>query len=128
MIFTVKIRNQAQDLAVRFFHHGLRERSVVMFVAALYLTLSYFVSFVHDYWNKLTNYRAIIQTYRAIFKFSHLPRDKFELSRDNLRKKKKIAISLTGHHIFETFRLVILKASWSNVHWFGACLFQFEDN
>ena len=61
-----------------------------MFVADLYLTLSYFVSFVHDYCDKLTNYRAII------FKFSHvsrdnfnLSRDKFELSRDNLRKKKK---------------------------------------
>ena len=49
MIFTVRIRNQAQDLAVRFFHHGLRERSVVMFVADLYLTLSYFVSFVHEH-------------------------------------------------------------------------------
>ena len=68
-----------------------------MFVADLYLTLSYFVSFVHDYCDKLTNYRAIIQTYRAIiFNFSHLScdnfnlsRDKFELSRDNLRKKKK---------------------------------------
>ena len=76
-----------------------------MFVADLYLTLSYFVSFVHDYCDKLTNYRAIIQTYRAIiFKFSHLSRDncnlsrhKFELSRENLRKKKKIAMSLTGH-------------------------------
>ena len=63
-----------------------------MFVADLYLTLSYFVSFVHDYCDKLTNYRAIIQTYRAIiFKFSHLSRDncnlsrhKFELSRENL--------------------------------------------
>ena len=31
------------------FHHGFRERSVVMFVVDLYLTLSYFVSFVHDY-------------------------------------------------------------------------------
>ena len=40
-----------------------------MFVADLYLTLSYFVSFVHDYCDKLTNYRAII------FKFSHLSRD-----------------------------------------------------
>ena len=56
-----------------------------MFVADLYLTLSYFVSFVHDYCDKLTNYRAII------FKFSHLSRDncnlsrhKFELSRENL--------------------------------------------
>ena len=37
-----------------------------MFVADLYLTLSYFVSFVHDYCDKLTNYCAIIQTYRAI--------------------------------------------------------------
>ena len=54
-----------------------------MFVADLYLTLSYFVSFVHDYCDKLTNYRSII------FKFSHL-------SRDNLRNKK-IAMSLTGH-------------------------------
>ena len=60
-----------------------------MFVADLYLTLSYFVSFVHDYCDKLTNYRAII------FKFSHLSRDnfdlsrdKFELSRNNLRKEK----------------------------------------
>ena len=78
-----------------------------MFVAALYLTLSYFVSFVHDYWNKLTNYRAIIQTYRAIFKFSHLPRDKFELSRDNLRKKK-IAMSLTGHRKYCTLSLLRL--------------------
>ena len=66
MIFTVRIRNQAQDLAVRFFHHGLRERSVVMFVADLYLTLSYFVSFVHDYCDELTNYRAIIQIYPMI--------------------------------------------------------------
>ena len=49
MIFTVKVRNSAQDLAVRFFHHGFRERSVVMFVVDLYLTLSYFVGFVHDY-------------------------------------------------------------------------------
>ena len=40
-----------------------------MFFADLYLTLSYFVSFVHDYCDKLTNYRAII------FKFSHLSRD-----------------------------------------------------
>ena len=69
-----------------------------MFVADLYLTLSSFVSFVHDYCDKLTNYRAMI------FKFSHLSRDncnlsrhKFELSRENLRKKKKIAMSLTGH-------------------------------
>ena len=65
MIFTVRIRNQAQDLAVRFFHHGLRERSVVMFVADLYLTLSYFVSFVNDKNNsnlsrdKMNSYRAI---------------------------------------------------------------------
>ena len=34
---------------MRFFHHGFRERCVVMFVVDLYLTLSYFVSFVHDY-------------------------------------------------------------------------------
>lgn len=40
-----------------------------MFVADLYLTLSFFVSFVHDCCYKLTNYRAII------FKFSHLSRD-----------------------------------------------------
>ena len=38
-----------QNLGVRFFHHGFRERSVVMFVVDLYVTLSYFVSFVHDY-------------------------------------------------------------------------------
>ena len=37
-----------------------------MFVADLYLTLSYFVNFFDDYCDKLTNYRAIIQTYRAI--------------------------------------------------------------
>ena len=34
---------------MHFFHHGVKERSVVMFVVDLYLTLSYFVSFVHDY-------------------------------------------------------------------------------
>ena len=45
----MKIRNYAQNLAVHFFHHGVKERSVVMFVVDLYLTLSYFVSFVHDY-------------------------------------------------------------------------------
>ena len=38
-----------QNLGVRFFHHGFRERSVVMFVVDLYVTLSYFVSFVLDY-------------------------------------------------------------------------------
>ena len=53
-----------------------------MFVVDLYLTLSYFVSFVHDYCDKLTNYRVII------FKFSHLSRDNFNLSRDNVRKKR----------------------------------------
>ena len=68
-----------------------------MFVADLYLTLSYFVSFVHDYCDKLTNYRAII------FKFSHLSRDKFELSRDNLRKKKRLQCPLraTVHNHFK---------------------------
>ena len=30
-----------------------------MFDADLYLTLSYFVNFVHDYCDKLTTYRAI---------------------------------------------------------------------
>ena len=66
-----------------------------MFVADLYLTLSSFVSFVHDYCDKLTNYRAMI------FKFSHLSRDncnlsrhKFELSRENLRKKKRLQCPL----------------------------------
>ena len=32
-----------------FFHHGFRERSAVMFIVDLGLTLLYFVSFVHDY-------------------------------------------------------------------------------
>ena len=31
----MNICNQAQDLAVRFFHHGLRERSVVRSVVSL---------------------------------------------------------------------------------------------
>ena len=76
-----------------------------MFVADLYLTVSYFLSFVHDYCDKLTNYRTIIQTYRAmIFKFSHLSRDDFnlsrdklELSRDNLRKKKRLQCPLRAN-------------------------------
>ena len=49
MFFMVKIRDKAQGLVVCFFHHGLRERSIVMFIVDL--TLSYFVSFVHDYCN-----------------------------------------------------------------------------
>ena len=58
--------------------------------------------------DKLTNYRAII------FKFSHLlARDKFELSRDNLSKKKN-AMFLTGHRGFHfphrrLYRSIIAK-------------------
>ena len=40
----VKIRDKAQGLVVCFFHHGFRERSIVMFTFDL--TLAYFVSFV----------------------------------------------------------------------------------
>ena len=59
--------------------------------------------------DKLTNYRAII------FKFSHLSRDKFELSSDNLSKKKKnYAMFLTGHRGFHfpqrrLYRSIIAK-------------------
>ena len=62
-----------------------------MFVADLYLTLSYFVSFVHDYCDKLTNYRAII------FKFSHLSRDNYSFYR---------AIILTYHAINLNYRAI----------------------
>ena len=43
------VLNQALDLAVRFFQHWFNERFVVMFVVDLYLTFSYFVSFVRVY-------------------------------------------------------------------------------
>ena len=48
--------------------------------------------------DKLTNYRA------TIFNFSHL-------SRYNLRKKK-IAISLTGHHIMYMYLSFYLRRKW----------------
>ena len=41
--------NYALDLAVRFFQHWFNDRFVVMFVVDLYLTFSYFVSFVRVY-------------------------------------------------------------------------------
>ena len=72
-----------------------------MFVADLYLTLSYFVSFVHDYCDKLTNYRAII------FKFSHLSRDNCSFYRAIILTYRAI----TGHR-----RLVIGPHFTKNIH------------
>ena len=60
------------------------------------------------------------------------------ISLNNVSKARKFVVDAINyihngpryqwHILFETFRVLILKASWSNVHWFGACLFQFEDN
>ena len=56
----------------------------------------------------------------------------WSISLNNVSKAKSLSLTLTnissmdrGTNPLRNFFL-ILKASWSNVHWFGACLFQFE--